>query len=563
MSHALYKTVCGTGFLRLLVLHPYDSDHSSPIRCSLRISTFADEPVYEALSYNWGDPTPEHRILVDDQNFLVRTNLNRALHDLRTATHDRTLWVDALCINQDDDAEEKMYQIQQMDLVYTRASKVIAYLACPSALPPISTRSGQLFTDLGPEVSGSWAELLFAHEYWSRLWIVQEVSLAGYLFVQIGGTITIEWDMFLQNLSHLRQQCRESKIWKLCLEGNASIQKLSRLRRNRYGPDATLESLVESNRETQCKNTMDKIYALTGLANDYNNRKANHASLMHGRYNKSKSKLYVQVLEHFWTQRTVPFPSQFDRQYDRSMRLMRYSELLLDVLQQKVGSELPGQTGRVNSPQVVARAEVVGTVSSVLQHYSNIQEIKDHLLLNEVFSNISSPSHHRLSYLEQEVEMLTSDDVDRVCSNMTTSGQRSTVAVYGSGQWEACDMEWERMDLDAKRLGHLAGSAKKNTTESLVAVGETIRLFKTSDGLFGIGPSDLKQDDVICRFWEMEMDLCVILRKDDATRGEIFRVVGRVKILEKDTWTTHEYPPPNPRVMAIRMDIDMVRFLSY
>ena len=124
-------------------------------------------------------------------------------------------------------------------------------------------------------------------------------------------------------------------------------------------------------------------------------------------------------------------------------------------------------------------------------------------------------------------------------------------------------MEWERMDLDAKRLGHLAGSAKKNTTESLVAVGETIRLFKTSDGLFGIGPSDLKQDDVICRFWEMERDLCVILRKDGATRGEIFRVVGRVKILGKDTWTTHEYPPPNPRVMAIRMDIDMVRFLSY
>jgi hypothetical protein len=50
-------------------------------------------------------------------------NLERALRYLRLEKQHRTLWIDALCINQQDDAEKRV-QIQRMDFLYANASAV-------------------------------------------------------------------------------------------------------------------------------------------------------------------------------------------------------------------------------------------------------------------------------------------------------------------------------------------------------------------------------------------------------------------------------------------------------
>lgn len=62
-----------------------------------------------------------------ETTFQVTTNLALALRYLRREKRTRTLWVDALCINQDNE-DEKSIQIQRMDWIYANASPIVVWL---------------------------------------------------------------------------------------------------------------------------------------------------------------------------------------------------------------------------------------------------------------------------------------------------------------------------------------------------------------------------------------------------------------------------------------------------
>jgi hypothetical protein len=57
----------------------------------------------------------------------VTKNAYLALQDLRCQEQDQVLWVDALCINQDDNVEQGK-QVQQMGSIYSEAKRVIIWL---------------------------------------------------------------------------------------------------------------------------------------------------------------------------------------------------------------------------------------------------------------------------------------------------------------------------------------------------------------------------------------------------------------------------------------------------
>ncbi|KAH7012701.1 heterokaryon incompatibility, partial [Microdochium trichocladiopsis] len=82
---------------------------------------------YEALSYTWGATEGIQRaITVDNGKIQVTPNLHTALCHLRT-DKPRLLWIDALCINQNDQ-EEKAQQIALMGNIYRKAEQVVAFL---------------------------------------------------------------------------------------------------------------------------------------------------------------------------------------------------------------------------------------------------------------------------------------------------------------------------------------------------------------------------------------------------------------------------------------------------
>ncbi|KAK6613565.1 het domain protein [Botrytis cinerea] len=83
--------------------------------------------LYEALSYVWGSfDDPPHFIYINGNSLSITANLHAALRRLRNHNLERVIWVDALCINQQDD-QEKGLQIQLMARIYGQANRVIVY----------------------------------------------------------------------------------------------------------------------------------------------------------------------------------------------------------------------------------------------------------------------------------------------------------------------------------------------------------------------------------------------------------------------------------------------------
>src|SRR6187402_1200250 len=118
-----YQPLQQTNHFRLLRLLP--GSKSQDVECSL-VNTSPDSmPEYDALSYSWGSSKDPHfTIWIDRIPVPVRENLYYALLALRRSSQAqvRVLWVDAICINQRDDAERSS-QIQQMDMIYGQAEQ--------------------------------------------------------------------------------------------------------------------------------------------------------------------------------------------------------------------------------------------------------------------------------------------------------------------------------------------------------------------------------------------------------------------------------------------------------
>ncbi|KIN02711.1 hypothetical protein OIDMADRAFT_119868, partial [Oidiodendron maius Zn] len=114
---------------RLLVLCPAFAQNDELV-CNLFHASFDDElkiPKYEALSYEWGSLLPSYNLIINGAPFSIRKNLHDALISLRNQREGRVLWIDAICINQTDDAE-KSQQVQIMHLIYSKADRVIGWL---------------------------------------------------------------------------------------------------------------------------------------------------------------------------------------------------------------------------------------------------------------------------------------------------------------------------------------------------------------------------------------------------------------------------------------------------
>ncbi|KAH8600097.1 heterokaryon incompatibility protein-domain-containing protein [Bisporella sp. PMI_857] len=118
-------------------------DPHTELTCSLCTYELRDAPSFRALSYTWGppyqnamtgeiddDPNIARHISCSALNIPITYNLFGALWTLREAKITGWLWVDALCINQED-LKERESQVSLMGQIYSSATEVIVWLGPP------------------------------------------------------------------------------------------------------------------------------------------------------------------------------------------------------------------------------------------------------------------------------------------------------------------------------------------------------------------------------------------------------------------------------------------------
>jgi hypothetical protein len=130
MPRHIYSPLSRPHSIRLLLLLPREEDLNN-VRCKLfeyplRNWDGPSHP-YEALSYVWGSEDKPCSILVNDRKLSITQNLYTLLLHLQVHDCLRTIWVDAICINQTDE-KEKESQISFMAEIYAKASRVLVWL---------------------------------------------------------------------------------------------------------------------------------------------------------------------------------------------------------------------------------------------------------------------------------------------------------------------------------------------------------------------------------------------------------------------------------------------------
>ena len=164
--------------------------------------TDTDEIVqYEALSYVWGSPDYDCRIMCDKKAVRISSNLAQFLYRLseQSSHPSKYYWCDALCINQFD-AAEKAFQVRNILRIFEKATQVLAWMGVSESVAHLddvpliyakfelpTSQSGEMRTRHQEECSRNLAEAqeylrsVSALKFWARTWIRQEVFAAQHL----------------------------------------------------------------------------------------------------------------------------------------------------------------------------------------------------------------------------------------------------------------------------------------------------------------------------------------------------------------------------------------------
>jgi hypothetical protein len=224
-------------------------------------------PPYTALSYTWGDEKAEEDIYLDGKDFLIRRNLWSALHYLipfsRMAGW-KHIWVDAICIDQDNDSERNV-QVKSMDATYREAAVVSVWLGLMPGWEQYRYRSLDPVKTFDIE-SFDWKDYmedLANRPYWSRIWVIQEFLLASDVALYCSGSLVDYQDfkMLMELPSTTASATADDPHLASSFVAGRHPDK---------HPDfaQSLHDLVESHAQAECGNPRDRIFALLGLISD-------------------------------------------------------------------------------------------------------------------------------------------------------------------------------------------------------------------------------------------------------------------------------------------------------
>ena len=145
MENHSYTGISNPRCIRILVLEPASSPDAE-LRGKLDEAVLDSRLEYHALSYVWGVVNPQAMAAIwilapssgSYRHLRITPNCCQALKHLRYSDRPRSLWVDAICIDQQS-SSEKSSQVAMMETIYFTASNVVVWLDLSPELPADKT----------------------------------------------------------------------------------------------------------------------------------------------------------------------------------------------------------------------------------------------------------------------------------------------------------------------------------------------------------------------------------------------------------------------------------------
>ncbi|KAF6817113.1 HET-domain-containing protein [Colletotrichum musicola] len=302
--------------LRLVRLFSGDG---TELKCEL-FQAYLDEREsvlpYEAISYTWGLTNLSHNIDVDGKRLDITASLYVALQNLRYAESDRILWVDGICINQNNH-KERGHQVQQMGYIYRHADRVIFWLRLSTdetdelleSLQRLTKESMQRATaswtlqdhrwyymwdisrstcerpnfELEPVLRQGLADLL-ERPWFRRAWILQEVANAQSAIVCCGQkSVSARLFPLVPILLGVKPQELQQAV--------LDIMPGPSRKATWWAQNRSMYYLLKHFGSSEATEPRDVIYALRGISTD-----ANSSNILTPDYELSNEELLRQVL---------------------------------------------------------------------------------------------------------------------------------------------------------------------------------------------------------------------------------------------------------------------------
>jgi hypothetical protein len=208
------------------------------------------------------------KVTLEDETIDIRDNLWQFLWALRSLKGEIKIWVDYLCISQNDKAE-KNHQVKLMAAIFSAATDVYAWLG-QSTINSVKAfkyiqRMSHPNRDLlirsqnrrQRNAAQRYINDLTDREYWTRTWIIQEVLLARNFWVMVG-TDMLNWDQLQDQITDKMLPPRPRYL------SRQMFQMIWKSRRQ-LPLEPTMEALLSSYHHTQCSNPLDRIFAMLGM----------------------------------------------------------------------------------------------------------------------------------------------------------------------------------------------------------------------------------------------------------------------------------------------------------
>jgi hypothetical protein len=168
--------------IRILDLHALPvaakDDRREPLQGSLRVADLDSMPIFDALSYLWGEQSAEDpTIRIDGVDHPATRNCYDALLQIRKRFSGIGIWVDRICINQADD-RERSHQVQLTGMVYRRARTIFVWLGTDECIDRALvyleglSKGEKTWGDGHKFNNPGWnnCRILFHHGWWHRAW---------------------------------------------------------------------------------------------------------------------------------------------------------------------------------------------------------------------------------------------------------------------------------------------------------------------------------------------------------------------------------------------------------